>query len=187
MSYRSDLSGRVGGDASDAGSVVDPRLDRQRGALLSFADIEERLVQAMLICWRNPDRERGWQQLRSAWPDVLREISAGDYDARGGDHSSSDVSLRPASLTRAEVAEMEEAFGWLDHIEPLDRKLVGLAITAMARGAKQVPWMKLRQPMGVTRGADGLRMRYERAIGQVCRVVNGGFLRPFAVNPENRP
>jgi len=160
--------------------------DRVRAeGLLSFADVEERLVQAMLVCWRNPDRERGWQRIRSAWPDVLAE--AGDYDARGGEHSSSDVSIRPAALTRAEVAAMEEAFGWLDAVPVDDRKLIGLAITAMARGASQIPWRHLLRPMGLTRGSDGLRMRYGRAMAALCRSINGGFLRGTSVNPENRP
>ena len=186
---RSDftIAGRVHTEGSDGGRVADPRLAHGRGELLSFADIEERLVQAMLIYWRNPDRERGWQQLRSGWPDVLREVSAGDYDARGGDQSSSDVAIRPAALTRLEVAEATEAFDWLDIIDPKDRKLIGLAIAALARGAKQIPWMHLRKPMGVTRGADGLRKRYERALGEVCRSVNGGFLRVSPVKPENLP
>jgi hypothetical protein len=162
----------------------DPRLQRQRGELLSFGDVEERLVEAMLVCWRNPDRERGWMRIRSAWPDVAGE--PGDYDARGGDQTSSDVEIRPASLTRLEVAEMEEAFGWLDPIDPVDRKLIGLVITALAKGTKQVPWMKLRGRMGVTRGADGLRKRYERAVGEVCRRVNGGFPASPSVNPVNR-
>jgi hypothetical protein len=171
-------------EAPNLGSDGDPRKERALGALLSFGDIEERLVEAMLVCWRNPDRERGWMRIRSAWPDVAAE--AGDYDARGGDHASSDVAIRPASLTRLEVAEMEEAFAWLDPIDPVDRKLIGLVITAMARGAKQVPWMRLRAPMGVTRGADGLRKRYERAIGEICRRVNGGFPGVPVVNPVNR-
>jgi hypothetical protein len=178
MNYGADLGGRDEGDASGIG---------RDGRLLSFADIEERLVEAMLVCWRNPDRERGWQTLRSAWPEVLREASAGDYDARGGDLSSSDVSIRPASLTRAEVGAMEEAFGWLDMVDPVDRKLIGLVITARARGAAQTPWHRLLKPMGLKRGADGLRKRYERAIGAVCRAVNGGNADPFAVNRVKVP
>jgi hypothetical protein len=141
--------------------------------LMSFADVEQRLVEAMLICWRMPDRERGWMRLRAYWPDVSAE--AGDYDARGGDLRSSDVAIRPASLTRAEVAAMEEAFGWLDLVPAADRKLVGLAVTALARGAGQIPWLKLRAAMGVRYGAGGLAKRYERAIGEICRSVNGGF------------
>jgi hypothetical protein len=165
--------------------TLDPREQRAAGALLSFGDVEERLVEAMLVCWRNPDRERGWMRIRSAWPDVAAE--PGDYDARGGDLAMPDAEIRPASLTRREVAEMEEAFGWVEVLKPIDRKLIGLVITALARGAKQVPWMQLRGPMGVTRGAEGLRKRYERAMGEVCRRVNGGFPGLPSVNPVNRP
>ncbi|MEG3177037.1 hypothetical protein U1872_12415 [Sphingomonas sp. RB3P16] len=172
-------------EAPIVGSEGDPREERARGGLLSFGDVEERLIEAMLVCWRNPDRERGWMRIRSAWPDVAAE--PGDYDARGGDQTSSDVEIRPASLTRLEVAEMEEAFGWVDCLTPIDRKLVGLVISQLARGAKQVPWMKLRGPMGLTRGAEGLRKRYERAIGAVCRRVNGGFLASPCVKPVNHP
>jgi hypothetical protein len=141
---------------------------------LSFYDVEDRLVEAMLTCWRYPDRERGWQRIRSAWPEISREVDAGDYDARGGDGSSSDVALRPASQTRVEVAEMEEAFGWLDAIAPDDRKLVGLAIVQLARGKREVSWTDMMARMGVTRGADGLRMRYGRAINAICVAQSGG-------------
>ncbi len=141
---------------------------------LTFTEVEDRLVEAMLTCWRYPDRERGWQRIRSAWPEITRDVVAGDYDARGGDGSSSDVALRPASQTRAEVAEMEEAFGWLDAIEPEDRRLVGLAIIQLARGKREVPWVDLLRRMGVERGADGLRMRYGRAINAICIAQSGG-------------
>lgn len=140
---------------------------------MTFADVEDRLVEAMLTCWRYPDRERGWQRIRSAWPEISRDVFAGDYDARGGDGSSSDVAIRPASQTRAEVAEMEEAFGWLDAIAPDDRKLVGLAIIQLARGKREVPWADLLRRMGLDRGADGLRMRYGRALHAICVAQSG--------------
>lgn len=149
----------------------------------TFDMVQERLVEAIIICWRNPDRERGWQRLRSAWPDVLREVSAGDYDARCGDLSSSDVSIRPASLTRAEVAEMDEAFGWLDAVPAKDRKLVGLAIVQLARGQREVSWLRMLRPMGLARGSDGLRMRYGRAIAGIAGRLNGGNPRASASSP----
>ena len=140
---------------------------------LTFAEVEDRLVEAMLTCWRYPDRERGWQRIRSAWPEITRDVFAGDYDARGGDGSSSDVALRAASQTRAEVAEMEEAFRWLEAIAPEDRKLVGLAIVQLARGKREVSWADLLGRMGLERGADGLRMRYGRAINAICVAQSG--------------
>ncbi len=141
---------------------------------LSFCDVEDRLVEAMLTCWRYPDRERGWQRIRSAWPEISRDVWAGDYDARGGEGSSSDVAIRPASLTRIEVAEMEEAFGWLDTISPEDRKLVGLAIGQLARGKREVSWIDMLYWIGLDRGADGLRMRYGRALNAICIALSRG-------------
>ena len=103
------------------------------------------------------------------WPDVWRHTHFGDYG-----ESASEAVLRPAALTRAEIAEMEEAFDWLSVVKEVDRKLVGLAITALARGEKQVPWLRLLKPMGLQRGAHGLRKRYGRAMIKVCARANGG-------------
>lgn len=147
---------------------------------LAFSEVEDRLVEAMLTCWRTPDRERGWQRLRSAWPEISRDALAGDYDARGGDGRSSDVPLKLASQTREEVAEMEEAFGWLNAIDPADRKLVGLAIAQLAAGKREVSWVKLLGRMGLDRGADGLRKRYGRALHAICVAQSGG-------NPSRSP
>lgn len=174
MGYGEIDSGRVETNASGA------------GRLLSFDDVQERLVEAIRVTWRQPDRERAWLTVRAYWPDIQRHTAFGDYDDRGGDGVSSDVRLRPAALTRLEVADAEEALGWLDAVPVEDRKLIGLAIVALAGGARQVPWSRLLRPMGKARGVDGLRRRYERAIGAVCRRINGGFPPPPHVNPENR-
>ncbi|MGN5374604.1 DUF6362 family protein [Sphingomonas hankookensis] len=145
--------------------------------MLSFAEVEARLVEAVRVSWRLPDREAGWQRVRSAWPEILRETAAGDYDARGGDLASSDVPLRTAAATRGEVVEMEQAFDWLRAVADEDRRLVALAIGCLARGDKQVPWLRLRPPMGLTHGAEGLRKRYTRALGRACQRANLAFLR----------
>ncbi|MES1985490.1 MAG: DUF6362 family protein [Pseudomonadota bacterium] len=142
---------------------------REEGRFYSFEDVQERLVEAMLCAWRLPDREAGWQRVKAMWPDVWRHTHFGDYG-----ESASEAVLRPAASTRAEIAEMEEAFDWLSVVKAADRKLVGLAITALARGEKRVPWRRLLKPMGLQRGADGLRMRYGRALQQVCGRANGG-------------
>ncbi|RSU21216.1 hypothetical protein [Sphingomonas koreensis] len=154
--------------------------------MLSFDDVQERLVEAIRVLWRQPDRERAWLTVRAYWPDIQRHTALGDYDDRGGEGSSSDVKLRPAALTRAEVADAEEALAWLDAVEPDDRKLIGLAISALASGRRAIPWGRLLRPMGKARGVDGLRRRYERALGGVCRRVNGSFPGSTLVNPDNQ-
>ena len=168
MGWSGEMEGQTIECASPMEGAVLP------SGFLTFDAVQERLVEAMITCWRHPDRERGWQRVRSTWPEILREIHAGDYDARGGDGTSSDVALRPASQTRAEVAEMEEAFGWTAVLSGEDRKLVGLVISVLARGRREVSWRALLKPMGRTRGADGLRARYGRALNAICTAENSG-------------
>lgn len=154
---------------------ISPSQEREEGRLKSFSDVEERLVEAMLVMKRLSDREAGWLRVRASWPDIVREHEAGDYDARGYLGNSGDIPLRPLPATRKDIAMMEEAFAWVLAAKPDDRKLIALAIGALARGEKRVPWMQLRKPMGVTRGADGLRMRYERAMRKVVKAANASI------------
>lgn len=140
--------------------------------MYSFADVEERLVEAMLVMKRLSDREAGWLRVKASWPDIVRDHEAGDYDARGYLGTSSDIPLKPAPATRKDIGMMEEAFGWVLAAKPDDRKLIALAITALARGEKRVPWMQLRKPMGLKLGAHGLRKRYERSMYLVVKAAN---------------
>lgn len=142
---------------------------REGSGLLTYIDLEDRLVEALRICWRDTDRARGWQHVKSAWPEIMREAVLGDYV-----EPSSDAAIRPAALTRQDVAEMEEAFGWLDAVDPADRKLIGMAINQLARGKREVSWVAMLPQMDLTRGAEGLRMRYGRAMTAICKAVNGG-------------
>ena len=82
MGYAECQAGRVEADASDTGRV------------LSFEDVQERLVEAIRVVWRQPDRERAWLTVRAYWPDIQRHTAFGDYDDRGGDGTSSDVKLQ---------------------------------------------------------------------------------------------
>lgn len=136
------------------------------------AETQDRLIEAMITCWRHPDRERAWQRVRSAWPDALYE--AHEHGAGG---LEGEVALRSAKATRQDVAEMEEAFAWVDALTADDRKLVGIVIGMLAQGRRTIPWRHLLRRMGLTRGVDGLRMRYTRAIGTLTVVRNGGNTR----------
>ncbi|MGW8204391.1 hypothetical protein ACWGM0_17830 [Sphingomonas bisphenolicum] len=151
---------------------ISPSQEREEGRMYSFADVEERLVEAMLVMRRLSDREAGWLRVKACWPDIVRDYGVGDYDARGYLGTSSDIPLRPLPATRRDIADMEQAFGWVLAAKPEDRKLIALAISALAGGAKQVPWMRLRKPMGVKLGAHGLRKRYGRAMHDVVKAAN---------------
>ncbi|MDT9096811.1 hypothetical protein RSW32_26145, partial [Escherichia coli] len=59
------------------------------------------------------------------------------------------------------------AFDWLAVLHADDRKLVGLAVAQLAAGKREISWVKLLRRMGLQRGADGLRMRYGRALAAI--------------------
>lgn len=160
-----------------------PSLEREEGRFLSFSDVEERLVEAMLVMRRMGDREAGWLRVKSAWPDIVREYEVGDYDARGYLGTSSDIPLRPLPASRRDVDAMEEAFGWVQAAPERDRRLIALAIGSLAQGEKRVPWSQLLRPMGLKLGQHGLRKRYERAMRQVVQAANARISVVEQVNP----
>lgn len=135
--------------------------------LLSFADVEERLVEAMRLCWQDeggvwPFASDGpWNLIRKEW---------WDWDARDA------KALPRMPMSRVQMARRDEAVGWLALVREADRRLVVLAVRELAKGKAAVPWRDLLAPMGKSRGADGLRMRYGRAMTALVRRVNGGRL-----------
>lgn len=163
MGYGEYQAGRVEADASDT------------GRLLSFDDVQERLVEAIRVVWRQPDRERAWLTVRAYWPDSMIVGEDGDSDARGGvvGVTSSDVKLRPASLTRREVGDAEEALSWLSAVgADDDRLLIGKVLRQMAAREGSVAWAVLREDRRRWRTADGLRMRYRRSMAAVVKRAN---------------
>ena len=69
---------------------------------------------------------------------------------------------------RAMIARAEEAAGWMALVDDAqDRRLVLLAIGALASGRRVVPWGKLLRAMGLERGKWGLSRRYGRALTSI--------------------
>lgn len=139
---------------------------------LSFGDVQDRLVEAVHLLWRI---EGGTWPFAGDGPWHL--ILPADRAYEAGDIKAGNVPSRapkPGPLTRAEMARLEETGTWLVMIPECDRRLVVLAVRELAKGAACVPWMALRAPMGLALGAGGLRKRYERALGALCRRVNAG-------------
>src|SRR3546814_532230 len=98
----------------------------------TFEAVQERLVEAMLLWRRMPDRERGWLAVKAYWPDLRRHNHFGDY-------ADAEATPRPLPLSRAEIRRMEEASEWLLLVNERDRALVALAVAWLAGGRSQVP------------------------------------------------
>ncbi|CAD7335290.1 hypothetical protein FIM10_02080 [Sphingomonadales bacterium 56] len=134
----------------------------------SFGEVEARLVEAMQFQWRI---EGGRWAFASDGPWHLIVRDWWDWAA----HEDKPVPRIP--LSREQLARMDEASAWLAHAPERDRKLVVLAIMALAAGRKVVPYRALLKPMGLTMGADGLRKRYGRAITCICNALNAAEIR----------
>lgn len=162
MTYEVDQAGSPSNEVSSSG----------RPTFWSFDDVEERLVEALELWRRSPDRERGWLHVKAFWPEIRR---SGVFQIVGGeiDHPEEKPELKPRPLTRAEVRDMMEASDWLRHVPDADRRLVAIVLGYKVLG-KQPSWTAIKRRLGISFGVHGLRKRYSRAITSICAALNGG-------------
>lgn len=133
-----------------------------------FQAVEARLVEAMQFQWRTEGGTWGFAS-DGPWHLIVRDWW--DWAA----HEDKPVPRIP--LSREQLKRMEEASAWLAYAPERDRKLVVLAVTALAAGRKVVPWRALLKPMGLKLGAHGLRKRYSRAVTCICEALNTAEIR----------
>ena len=144
----------------------------------TFDLVRQALTETIELWRRSPGDGRSPFATDGPWHLMTRSDAAGDYDARGGFDTSSDVAMRPLPLSRAEVGQRDQVSEWLRHVgKPEDARLVVLACSYYARGYQQVPWRKIRRRMGVDRGEFGLRKRFERAVGAIAEALNAAEIR----------
>jgi hypothetical protein len=136
----------------------------------SFVLVEERLVEAVLL-WRRSPGGGKWPYASDA-PWYLIQAEAGDWGKVGLGETGSDVPIGRRSLSRAEVAQRDEASDWIGRWVPeRDRRLVATALGWKASD-RQVPWRRLVRDMGLRMGAGGLQRRYERAITCIVKALD---------------
>lgn len=167
VDYKRKDGGWVARSSFPDGSVVaaepsNPALS----TIITFKDVEQRLVEVMELWRRTPGQGRGSPFASDGpWELADRELYGPDVDK--------DVPLRPAPLTRAEVAERDRVTAWVELAPERDRRLVSLAIVQMSRkGYKSPGFKELLPKMGLRLGADGLRKRYNRAIYKIASELN---------------
>lgn len=145
----------------------------------SFDLVREAMTEAVALWRRSPGDGRSPYATDGPWHLMLREVDAGDYDARGGFGVSSDVELRPLPLDREEVAQRDRVSEWLGFIDKEEnRQVVKQALYYYAAGYQQVPWRKVRRQLALPQlvRAD-LKSRFDRAIRAVAEALNADLLR----------
>lgn len=144
----------------------------------TFDLVREALVEAALLWRRSPGSGRWPFASDGPWHLMSRDVHAGDYDARGGFDSSSDVAVRPLPLSRVEVERRDAVSEWIGMVpKEEDRRLLALCCEFYARGFAQLPWRRIKRVMGVERGEAGLRKRFERAVGAIAMSLNSAEIR----------
>lgn len=139
----------------------------------TFAQVRDALADAMALWRRSPGDGRSPYATDGPWHLIMREVDAGDYDARGGFETSGEVDLRPLPLTRAEVAFRDRVSEWMRHVAKAeDRRLLAVACGFYASGYSQVPWRRIKHALAIPRGEAGLRKRFERAVHAIAVALN---------------
>lgn len=144
----------------------------------TFDLVREALVEAAVLWRRSPGGGRWPFASDGPWHMMSREADKGDYDARGGFDSSSDVAVRPLPLSRDEVERRDMVTEWVMMVPDADdRRLLAACLSFHARGYEQLPWAKIMMAMGVRRGKDGLAKRYRAALRAIAEGLNRSELR----------
>lgn len=140
---------------------------------MSAEDVEAALVDAWRLWRRSPGGGRWPFASDGPWHLITREGRAGDWDARGVDGEAPPP--RETGLSIDEVARRGRVSGWLALVPEADRRLVTAVVEQLGRGATRPDWMALRavfrNRQGAAYGAEGLRMRYRRALKAMARRV----------------
>ncbi|QIG79979.1 hypothetical protein [Stakelama tenebrarum] len=152
----------------------------EANGLLSYDEVQERLVEAWGFLMRMPDRERGW--LRSGVSSIYREFRLSEAEAWrlyqiDSDDYHGDARPKLPPLSSVEVDRMEEALAWVSAYAPRrDCGLIGVVLAQLQRSARP-SWEEAADKIGGDAAPAALSRRYERAMGAVCRGVNAGLRR----------
>jgi hypothetical protein len=148
----------------------------------SFADVEERLIEAAELWMRTPydgglPGMGGPFATDAPWHLLTRAARAGSkmdaWRLEQDDLARKEAApeRRALGLDRAEVGRRDEATAWLLLVPEDDRRIVCLAVVQQARSGKRVDWGRMLREMGLARGKEGLRKRYSRAITALAQLL----------------
>lgn len=142
------------------------------GEEFSRDTVEARLIEALRVFDRLAGGGKAWA---SDGPWHLSRLLPSEAFARDVEHLAMGEAIerlvRAPRPDRDMITRAEESTAWLVLIAERDRKLVQLVIRYLANGWSRVPWLKLREPLGITLGAGGLARRYDQAIEGLARTL----------------
>ncbi|MDR7101511.1 hypothetical protein [Croceicoccus sp. BE223] len=147
--------------------------------VVTWQDAEDAMLAAVEYLGAMPDKERGWLRGGQGWPDIVRDVRAGDY----GDGQGHGGDAEPRrQLGRKEMAVLDRMMlgpqAACLAVPEEHRRLVGRVLIAKLDPRGDVfRWERIWVAEGGKRcvvTSDALRMRYERAIGKVAVAMERG-------------
>jgi len=156
-----------------------PRLV-ERPPLWTFAIVEQWMIDAVRSWWRH-DRSGGGSPFASDGPWNLIVAEWGDWGAHEREEED-EAEVRPP-LSRDQIACMQEATEWILLVPEADRRVLCMALRHYAMGKEEPDWKRMLRPLGVKRGAHGLKRRYTQAVTAICTWLNGEVLVQGGGNP----
>ena len=133
--------------------------------------VEERLMAALDVLALLPDRERAWRRVGAGaiWRRIVH-----DWEAYGWHDAV--VRLTP---TRADLAAMDEALGWVEWLAPPERRLLAVVLDVRRRGRGSLRRASVRRRLGLDRTTttDALRARHRHALGRIAGRLNAARVR----------
>ncbi len=160
----------------------------ETGEVVTWQEAEDQLLAAVEYLGQMPDRERGWMRGGNGWPEIVRDVRAGDYgDGQGlGGEAAPKRQLGRKEMAVLDRVMLGEGAACLA-IPEAHRRLVGRVLIAKLDPRGDLfRWERIwiaegGKACGVT--SDALRMRYERAIGKVAVALDRAMRRGFPQVP----
>lgn len=128
----------------------------------SYEAVEAALLECAELWARSPGGGTSPWASDGPWELSARELYGPDADK--------DAPLPRRALSRAEVAHRDAVGEWLALVEDEEaRRLVSCVVWQRARSGGRADWKRVQRLLGAPIGRDGLRRRYERAIGALAQ------------------
>lgn len=154
--------------------------------MLSYRQVEQKLIEAGELWIRTPSSGFGPGRASpfasdGPWHLLTRQARAGDLweawrveiedmavqAARDKGAFAASEGMLARGLDRLEVKHRDQVSDWLSLVPEEDRLLVAAAVWWRARTGRRVDWSRMLRLMGLSRGKEGLRKRYCRALAQL--------------------
>lgn len=128
--------------------------------------VEERLIEAILVFAREPDRERGWLHVGSNMPDYV-------YSKEDWGNWTLAAPPRQTPSDAVEVDRAEATLGWLSIPSMGQRLVMRPVLIAKSLGKKRIPWDEIRKTTGWGKTSKYLlKSQYRQGIQAIVKDLN---------------